>query len=82
MDLCIAWPAIIMPCHVASHIASLVSGQSTGHDPSCDGLAAMCQGWLGNKEAVLHAGEGPIQTARWAGTLAAWANSVSVKVAS
>ena len=38
------------------------------------------QGWLGNKEVVLHAGEGPIQTARWMGTLAAWANSVGVKV--
>jgi len=51
------------------------------HVSFCDGLAATCQGWLGNKEAVLHAGEGPIQTARWSGTLAAWANSVSIKVA-
>ena len=43
-------------------------------------LVRASQGWLGNKEAVLHAGEGAIQTARWTGTLAAWANSVGVKV--
>ena len=30
---------------------------------------------------MLHAGEGAIQTARWSGTLAAWANSVGVRVA-
>ena len=38
------------------------------------------QGWLGSKDAMLHAGEGTIQTARWSGTLVAWANNIGVKV--
>lgn len=38
------------------------------------------QGWLGSKDATLHAGEGTIQTARWSGTLVAWANNVGIKV--
>ena len=38
------------------------------------------QGWLGSKDAILHSGEGPIQTIKWAGTLIAWANDLGVKV--
>lgn len=32
------------------------------------------KGWLGNKETVLHDGEGPIWCVEWRGTLIAWAN--------
>ena len=38
------------------------------------------QGWLGSKDAVLASGEGPIQVARWSGTLVAWADEAGVKV--
>lgn len=34
------------------------------------------KGWLGHKETVLHAGEGPIWTVRWRGRLIAWANDL------
>lgn len=38
------------------------------------------QGWLGAKDNIIHAGEGPIPIIRWAGTLVAWANNVCVRV--
>jgi len=38
------------------------------------------QGWLGNRDSVLHSGEGSISIARWAGKLVAWANDKGVKV--
>ena len=34
------------------------------------------KGWLGHKETTIHSGEGPIWTARWRGTLIAWANDL------
>ena len=40
----------------------------------------MHQGWLGKRDHVLHAGEGPIHVVRWAANYIAWANDVSVKV--
>lgn len=40
----------------------------------------VAQGWVGNKDHTLHAGEGQIHTARWSGNFIAWANDVSVKV--
>lgn len=44
----------------------------------CGGLAGTLvlheKGWLGHKETVLHAGEGPIWQVRWMGRLIAWAN--------
>ncbi|PAV21458.1 vacuolar assembling VPS41 [Pyrrhoderma noxium] len=38
------------------------------------------KGWLGHKETTIHSGEGPIWTARWRGTLIAWANDLGVKI--
>ena len=38
------------------------------------------QGWLGNKDTVVHAGEGPVHIARWAGLAIAWANNAGVRV--
>ncbi|GMH45969.1 hypothetical protein BSKO_13933 [Bryopsis sp. KO-2023] len=43
-------------------------------------LVLSTRGWLGNRDHVLHAGEGPIHIARWSGNFIAWANDVSVKV--
>ena len=42
--------------------------------------AANVQGWLGSRDTILHAGEGPVQAVQWAGSLVAWANNVGVKV--
>ncbi|KAK9865646.1 hypothetical protein WJX84_004897 [Apatococcus fuscideae] len=38
------------------------------------------RGWLGSRDTILHAGEGPVQAVQWAGSLLAWANNVGVKV--
>ncbi|KAL5487517.1 VPS41 [Sanghuangporus weigelae] len=50
----------------------------------CGGMAGNLvlheKGWLGHKETVIHAGEGPIWTARWRGTLIAWANDTGIKI--
>ena len=44
----------------------------------CGGMAGNLvlheKGWLGHKETTLDTGGGPIWTARWRGTLIAWAN--------
>ena len=40
------------------------------------------QGWLGAKDTMIHAGEGPVTIIRWAGTLVAWANNLCVRVRS
>ena len=37
-------------------------------------LSMMEKGWFGNKEVVLHAGEGTIHAVKWRGSLIAWAN--------
>ncbi|CAK5276303.1 unnamed protein product [Mycena citricolor] len=46
----------------------------------CGGMAGNLvlheKGWLGHKETMLHAGEGPIWQVRWRGRLIAWANDV------
>ena len=34
------------------------------------------KGWLGHKEVVLHAGEGPVYAIQWRGNLIAWANDL------
>ena len=34
------------------------------------------KGWLGHKETLLSAGEGPIWRVRWRGNLIAWANDL------
>ncbi|GHJ85158.1 hypothetical protein NliqN6_1560 [Naganishia liquefaciens] len=38
------------------------------------------KGWLGHKEVVLHAGEGPVYAIQWRGNLIAWANDLGVKI--
>jgi len=46
----------------------------------CGGMAGSLilreKGWLGHRETVLHAGEGPIWHVRWRGGLIAWANDL------
>ncbi|TRM69810.1 hypothetical protein BD626DRAFT_393164 [Schizophyllum amplum] len=50
----------------------------------CGGLAGTLvhreRGWLGPRDTVLHAGEGPVWQARWRGRLVAWANDLGVKI--
>lgn len=55
-----------------------VNGEGTPKDSDQCGTSA--QGWLGAKDNIIHAGEGPIPIIRWAGTLVAWANNVCVRV--
>ena len=37
-------------------------------------LSMIEKGWFGNKDVVIHAGEGTIHAIKWRGTLIAWAN--------
>lgn len=50
----------------------------------CGGMAGTLvlheKGWLGHKETVLHANEGPIWQIRWRDRLIAWANDLGVKI--
>ncbi|TDL30074.1 vacuolar assembling protein VPS41 [Rickenella mellea] len=59
-------------------------GKRSGRAFVCGGMAGKLvvyeKGWLGHKERVIHAGEGPIWTARWRGSLIAWANDLGVKI--
>ena len=52
----------------------------TSNDAIC--WSCIMQGWLGSRDTILHAGEGPVQAVQWAGSLVAWANNVGVKVLS
>lgn len=52
----------------------LVSGGLAGQ------LTLNEKGWFGNKDIVLHAGEGPIYAIKWAATFIAWANDSGVKI--
>lgn len=38
------------------------------------------KGWLGNKDIVLHANEGPIYAIQWRNNFIAWANDTGVKI--
>lgn len=38
------------------------------------------KGWFGNRDQVLHSGEGPIHAVKWRTSLLAWANDAGVKV--
>ncbi|KAI8371458.1 uncharacterized protein BYT42DRAFT_594997 [Radiomyces spectabilis] len=38
------------------------------------------KGWLGHKDVVLHANEGPIYAIQWRGNFIAWANDAGVKM--
>ncbi|KAK0565354.1 Vacuolar protein sorting-associated protein 41 [Tilletia horrida] len=50
----------------------------------CGGMAGALvlreKSWFGHRETVLHAGEGPIWTARWRTNLIAWANDRGVRI--
>ncbi|KAK0543251.1 Vacuolar protein sorting-associated protein 41 [Tilletia horrida] len=50
----------------------------------CGGMAGALilreKSWFGHRETVLHAGEGPIWTARWRANFIAWANDRGVRV--
>lgn len=50
----------------------------------CGGMAGALihreKGWLGHKESVLHAGEGPVWQVRWKSNLIAWGNDKGVRV--
>ncbi|RKO93321.1 hypothetical protein BDK51DRAFT_11338, partial [Blyttiomyces helicus] len=38
------------------------------------------KGWFGNKDIVIHSGEGPVYAVRWRGNFIAWANEAGVKI--
>ena len=38
------------------------------------------KGWLGHKDVILHANEGPIYSIQWRGNFIAWANDEGVKM--
>lgn len=54
--------------------------KSSSRGVICGGMAGTLilheKGWLGYKETVLHAGEGPIWQVRWKDRLIAWANDL------
>ncbi|CAN4098954.1 unnamed protein product [Withania somnifera] len=51
-----------------------VTGGVAGH------LYLNVKKWLGNRDQVLHSGEGPIHAVKWRNSLVAWANDTGVKV--
>lgn len=59
-------------------------GKRTSRAFVCGGMAGALihreKGWLGHKETVIHAGEGPIWSCRWRGNLIAWANDRGVRI--
>ncbi|MBW0462781.1 hypothetical protein O181_002496 [Austropuccinia psidii MF-1] len=52
----------------------LVSGGLAGN------LTLHEKGWLGNKETVLHSGEGPIWSVEWKSNYVAWANDTGIRI--
>ncbi|KAJ3297142.1 Vacuolar protein sorting-associated protein 41 [Borealophlyctis nickersoniae] len=38
------------------------------------------KGWFGNKDVVIHSGEGPIYNVKWRGSYIAWANEAGIKI--
>lgn len=38
------------------------------------------RGWLGKRDSIIHAGEGPIHIVRWYQNYIAWANDVSIRL--
>jgi hypothetical protein len=62
------------PNYAKSTSRHVVSGGMAGK------LVMNEKGWFGNKDVVLHVGEGPIMAARWKGTIIAWADDVGVQM--
>ncbi|CAG9461535.1 unnamed protein product [Pedinophyceae sp. YPF-701] len=64
----------IDPRHSQRRTREWVVGGSQGH------LVLHSRGWLGNRQDVIHSGEGPVTQAAWAGALIAWCNGRGVRV--
>jgi hypothetical protein len=62
------------PDYTKKQSKRFVAGGLAGH------LYMNSKKWFGNKDQVLHSGEGPIHSVKWRGSLIAWANDVGVKV--
>ncbi|KAJ1550018.1 Vacuolar protein sorting-associated protein 41, partial [Nowakowskiella sp. JEL0078] len=45
-----------------------------------EALTLSGKGWFGNKDIVIHSGEGPIYTIKWRGSFIAWASEPGVKI--
>ncbi|CCJ29120.1 unnamed protein product [Pneumocystis jirovecii] len=54
--------------------------KSVAIDPNYSQNFRIISGWLGNKDTVLHYGEGPIYEIQWYGNMIAWANDMGVKI--
>lgn len=46
----------------------------------CVGIASALAPWFGQKDTVVHSGEGPIYAIAWRSSLIAWANDVGIKI--
>jgi hypothetical protein len=88
-------PLCLSPClphrlsHCVSHRVSLTVSLTPPSDGPCrqfvcggrgGQLILNSKGWLGNRDHVLHSGEGAVHAVRWRGSLIAWANDAGVKV--
>ncbi|KAG0200623.1 Vacuolar protein sorting-associated protein 41 [Mortierella sp. GBA30] len=62
------------PHYARSTSRQFVSGGMAGQ------LILNEKGWLGNRDTVLHSGEGPIYAIKWCGNLIAWSNDLGVKI--
>jgi hypothetical protein len=62
------------PSYASKSSRQLVSGGMAGN------LTLHEKGWLGPKDVVLHAGEGPIWSTRWRRNYIAWANDAGIRI--
>ncbi|KAI8596985.1 hypothetical protein EDD21DRAFT_230782 [Dissophora ornata] len=62
------------PHYARSTSRQFVSGGMAGQ------LVLNEKGWFGNRDIVLHSGEGPIYAIKWSGTFIAWSNDLGVKI--
>ncbi|KAG0031903.1 Vacuolar protein sorting-associated protein 41 [Podila clonocystis] len=62
------------PDYAKSTSKQFVSGGMAGQ------LILNEKGWFGNRDVVLHSGEGPIYAIKWRGNLIAWSNDLGVKI--
>lgn len=60
--------------HKHSNKRQFISGGLAGN------LTLHEKGWLGNKETILHSGEGPIRSAEWKNNLVAWSNDTGIRI--
>ncbi|KAG0255570.1 Vacuolar protein sorting-associated protein 41 [Mortierella polycephala] len=62
------------PHYARSNARQFVSGGMAGQ------LILNEKGWFGNRDVVLHSGEGPIYAIKWCGNFIAWSNDLGVKI--